>query len=202
MPGPTNHYDKDFLLAMVHGGTMLVGLVLLALSSPVPERVRVEALRSGLGSPRLAFSRSAVWLALALAGVTGLVSLPQFIFSFGRYCVIWALATANLFVFFLMFCLLLEYCRLRFRTRGPGFVALGLFVLCVLPLILARLLSSMALAELSFLTPGVLALLKPDQPDVAHRVVWLLVQLGVCVLLFVAWVGEWKRLLASLRKPR
>ena len=59
-------YEGDSMLPIVHGGTILVGVLMLALASPLPERVRVEALRTGSAICRLVFSRSAVSLALAL----------------------------------------------------------------------------------------------------------------------------------------
>ena len=36
-------YNRDSLLPIVHGGTILVGVLILAFASPLPERVRVEA---------------------------------------------------------------------------------------------------------------------------------------------------------------
>jgi hypothetical protein len=193
---PRYEYRNEPLLSIVHGGTILVGVLLLALASPLPERVRVEALRTGSGNLRLVFSRSAVSLALALIVVAAAASLTQFVFSFKDHGFAWALATANLLVFFLMFSLLLEFCRLRFKRRALGFVALWLFVLCVLPFILAGVFSSEALAKFSFLAPGTVALAGPDSDDLKYLVGWTTVHFGVVVLLFIAWQQQWKLLLA------
>lgn len=191
------HSRNEPLLSIVHGGTILVGVLLLALASPLPERVRVEALRTGWGNLRLVFSRSSVSLALGLTAVAAAASLTHFIFSFGHSGNAWALAVGNLFVFLLMFSLLLEYCRLRFKRRSLGFVALWLFVLCVLPFILAGVFSSEALAKLSFLTPGIVALSGPDSNNLKYLVGWTFIHFCIVVLLFIAWRRQWKLLLAT-----
>jgi len=190
-------YRNEPLLSIVHGGTILVGVLILALASPLPERVRVEALRTGSGNLRLVFSRSAVSLALVIIAVAAAASLPHFVFSFRNQGYAWALAASNLAVFFLMFSLLLEYCRLRFKRRSLGFVALWLFVLCVLPFILAGVFSSEALAKLSFLAPGTVALAGPDHDNLIIPAYATAMHLGVVVLLFIAWRRQWKLLIAT-----
>ncbi|HLX95850.1 MAG TPA: hypothetical protein VKU37_08905 [Verrucomicrobiae bacterium] len=189
-------YDYEPMLSIVQGGTILVGMLILALASPLPERVRVEALRSGLGNLRLVFSRSAAWLAVALSGIAAAASATQFIFSFKAHGTAWALAAGNLFLFFLMFSLLLEFCRLRFKRRALSFVVLWLFVLCILPFILAGVFSNAALAKLSFLAPGTIALAGSDSDDLKYLAACTLAQTGVVVLLFIAWQRQWKLLLA------
>lgn len=194
---PRDAYRNEPLLSIVHGGTILVGLLILAFASPLPERVRVEALRTGLGNLQLVLSRSAVSLALALVAVAAAASLTQFVFSFTHHGLAWALAVGNLFVFFLMFSLLLEYCRMRFKRRALGFVALWLFVLCMLPFILAVVFSSAALAKLSFLAPGAVALSGLVDDDLIVPGYATAAQLGVVLLLFIAWQRQWKLLVAS-----
>jgi len=196
-PLDAHAWRNEHLLSIVHGGTILVGVLILALASPLPERVRVEALRTGSGNLHLVFSRSAVSLALALIAIAAATSLTHFIFSFGPSGKAWALATGNLLVFFLMFSLLLEYCRLRFKRRALGFVALWLFVLCVLPFILAGVFSNGALAKLSFLAPGTMALAGPNSDDLKYLVGWTSIHFCVVVLLFIAWQRQWKLLIAA-----
>ena len=195
-PGIHNDINGAPLLSIVHGGTILVGVLILAFASPVPERVRVEALRSGLGNLRLVFSRSAVWLAVALSGIDAVASATQFIFSFTAHGAAWALAAANLLAFLLMFSLLLEFCRLRFQRRALGFVALWLFVFCLLPFILAGVFSNEGFAKLSFLAPGTIALAGAKIDDLKFLVGCTFAHLGVVVLLFIAWQRQWKLLLA------
>jgi hypothetical protein len=190
-------YERDSLLPIVHGGTILVGLLILAFASPLPERVRVEALRTGSGNLRLVFSRSAVSLALALAGAAAAALLTQFILSLKDRGFAWALAVGNLLVFFLMFSLLLEYCRLRFKRRALGFATLWLFVLCVLPFILAGVFSDSALAKLSFLAPGIVALAGTNGGDLIVPAYATAMHLGIVVLLFIAWRRQWKLLIAT-----
>jgi len=185
------------LLAITHGGMLLLGMALLALASPLPERVRVEALRTGSGNLRMIFSRSAISLALALSGIASAALLMQFVRSFREEGLAWALATGNLFAFLLMFSLLLEYCRLRFKRRAVGFIALWLFVLCVLPFILAGVFSSEVLAKLSFLAPGTVVLAGPETGDLEFLAGCTFIHFFVVVLLFYAWQREWKSLLAT-----
>jgi len=192
----SHNYPNDSLLAVTHCGTILVGILILAFASPLPERVRVEALRAGGGNLQMIFSRSAVSLALALAAVAAIASLPQFISSFSEHGNVWLLATANLFIFFLMFSLLLEFCRLRFKRRALGFVALWLFVLCILPFILGGVFSNEALAKLSFLAPGVVAV-SDSNADLRFLAGVTLAHFGVVVLLFLSWRQRWKLLLAK-----
>jgi hypothetical protein len=189
--------QPDSMLSIVHGGTILVGVLILTFASPLPERVRVEALRSGAGNLQLVFSRSAVSLALALVAVAAAASLPQFIFSSGQAWKAWALAVGNLFVFFMMFSLLLEYCRLRFKRRALGFVALWLFVLCLLPFVLAGVFSSEVIAKLSFLAPGTVALNGADGDDMKYLVGWTGIHLVVVSLLFIEWSRQWRLLLTT-----
>jgi len=196
----SSHYVRhhpDALLSIVHGGTILAGVLMLAFASPLPERVRVESLRVGAGDLRLVFARSAVSLAFALAAAAAIASVTQFVFSFNRNGIAWALATGNLLVFFLMFSLLLEFCRLRFNRRSLGFVALGLFLLCVLPFILAGVFSNEALAKLSFLAPGVTAVAGPNGDGRKYLVGVTCAHFGVVVLLYFAWRRQWKLLLAQ-----
>jgi hypothetical protein len=193
---PRTEADSAPMLAIVHGGTILIGVLILAFASPMPERVRVEALRTGRGNLHLAFSRSAVWLAFALSGVAAAVSASQFIFSFTAHGAAWALAAANLLVFFLMFSLLLEFCRLRFKHRAVGFVALWLFVLCILPFILAGVFSNGGFAKLSFLAPGVIALAGTELDDLNYLTASTVAQLAAVVLLFLAWQRQWQLLFA------
>lgn len=188
--------DNEPLLSIVHSGTILVSVLILAFASPLPERVRLEALRTGLGNLRLVFSHSAVRLAFVLSGIAAVASATQFVFSFKAHGAAWALAAVNLFLFLVMFSLLLEFCRLRFKRRALGFVALWLFVLCILPFILAGVFSNAALAKLSFLAPGTVALAGPEIDDLNFLVGCTFAQLGVVALLFVAWQRQWRLLLA------
>ena len=195
-PSLRNETDGAPMLSIVHGGTILVGVLILAFASPLPERVRVEALRTGLGSLRLVFSHSAVWLAVTLSGIAAVASATQFIFSFKAHGAAWALAAVNLLLFLLMFSLVLEYCRLRFKRRALGFVVLWLFVLCILPFILAGVFSNEAIAKLSFLAPGTVALAGSGSDDLNFLVGCTFAQFGVVALLFIAWQRQWRWLLA------
>jgi hypothetical protein len=195
--GSKRFFEADSLLSIVQCGTMLLGLVVLAFNSPQPEHVRVEALRLGFNSLGAIFPRSAVSLALALTGVAAAALFTQCAFSFADSWEIYAVAVGNLLDFFLIFVFLLEYCRLRFGRRALGFVALWLFVLCVLPFILAGVFTTTALGRLSLLSPGVLALARPDGDELNYLLGMVAAHFGIVIICFLAWQREWKRLLAK-----
>jgi len=106
----------------------------------------------------------------------------------------------------LVFSLLLEFCRLRFGKRGIGFVVLWVFVLCLLPFILAAVFGEAGLIKFSLLSPGCAALANalnntdPDWDSISGNLNCLLgIVIGhlfIAVLLFLGWQREWKKLLA------
>jgi hypothetical protein len=192
-----NNYEDDTLLAVVHGGTIVVGILLLAFASPLPERVRVESLRLGFKNLGAVFSRSAVSLALVLAAVTVAAMLTQFMFSLADSFRILLVTAISLAEVFLVFALLLELCRLQFKRRALGFVTLWLFIVCIIPFILAGVFSSESFAPLSLLSPGFFALSNNSDPEWPFQFCTVLVHFGVVVVLFIAWQRQWKRLLAK-----
>lgn len=188
--------DDVPLLAGVHCGTFLLAMILLGFSSPQPESVRVKALRLGVNNFGAAFSASAVSLALALAAVVAAALLTQCAWSLAGSWKIYLIAVGNLLAFFLIFALLLEFCRLRFRRRALGFVALWLFVLCVLPFILAGVFTDAAVGKLSLLAPGVVALANSSEENLNNLLGIVAGHFGIAFLLFLGWQRQWKQLLA------
>ena len=198
-PMSVNHRFRDGfpLLSGVHGGTILVAMIFLGFSSQQPENVRVQAMRLGVKNLGAIFSGSAVSLALGLAAVAAAALLTQCAFSLGNSWEIYLIAIGNLLSVFVIFALLLEFCRLRFRRRALGFVALWLFVLCALPFILAAVFTSGGIARLSLLAPGVIALADPDNENLNNLLGIVGGHLGIAFLLFLAWQQQWKQLLAK-----
>jgi hypothetical protein len=184
------------LMGIVHGGTLLMGLLLILFASPQPEQVRVQSLRLGFKGIGGIFSRSAVSLALLLAGIAGAGMFLEFMFTLPTSWPIFIALLLHVLVIFLMVALLLEFCRLRHRRRALGFFALWAFALCIIPFILAALLHSEGLAHISLLAPGFFAL--GDRYDQDWPLVfWPLA--GHCVIVvfvFIAWCQQWKQLLA------
>lgn len=199
----THQFANDApVMSIVHCGTLLLATIALAFAGAQPERVRVEALRTGTGNLPLVFSRSALPLALVLLAVAAVGLFTQCAASISSAWAIFAVAVGNLLDFFLIFVLLLEFCRLRFGRRALGFVSLWLFVLCVLPFILAGVFSEAAIARLSLLSPGVLALANLEgssdygSANPHFLLLTVLAHFGIVVLLSFAWRNEWQRLLA------
>jgi hypothetical protein len=202
-PSPAHAYygfddfDLEALLAIVHGGTIFIGILLLAFASPLPERVRIESLRLGFKNSGAIFSRSAVALALALAAIAGAGLLTQVMFSLADSFQIFIVTAINLAEIFVVFALLLEFCRLRHKRRALGFVALWLFILCVIPFILAGVFSSEVVAHTSLLSPGFVALSERNGSEWSLQCYTVAAHLGVIVVLFIGWRRQWEKLLAK-----
>ena len=190
-----NHNDNEALLSIVHGGTLFIGGILIFMASPQPEHIRVESMRLGFKNLGAIFSRSAASLAIALAAAAAAAWLPQFMLAPANSWKIFLVTAANLAEVFLIFALLLEFCRLRHQRRALGFVALWLFVLCVIPIILAGVFSNAALARISLLSPGFIALTDRNDPGWLLLLYTLLAQFGVMVVLLTGWRRQWKKLL-------
>lgn len=199
--GRPQFYDRESLLSIVHCGTMLLAIIILAAASPQPETVRVKALRLGIKNPGAIFSGSAVSLAVVLAAVAAAILLLQCALSFGNSWEIYLIAVGNLLAFFLIFSLLLEFCRLRFRRRSLGFVALWLFVMCILPFILAGVFDNSEIGRISLLAPGVVALANPNDENLGYLLGIVATHLGIVLLLFIAWQRQWKLLLVPQSAP-
>jgi len=195
--GRPRFYESEPLISIVHCGTILLATIILAAASPPPESVRVKAMRLGVRNLGAIFPGSAVSLALALAAVAAVILLTQCALSFGSSREIYLIAVGNLLAFFLIFSLLLEFCRLRFKRRALGFVALWLFVLCVLPFILAGVFTNAAFGKLSLLAPGVVALANAHEENLNNLLGIVAGHFGIVVLLFIYWQRQWKQLLAN-----
>lgn len=199
-PTPATHdkrytYEFEPLLSIVHCGTILLAIMILAAASPQPETIRLKAMRSGFKNFGSIFPTSAVSLALVLAAVTAIILFSQCAFSFGGSWEIYLIAAGNLLSFFLIFSLLLEFCRLRHKRRALGFVALWLFALCILPFILGGVFTNSAFAKLSLLAPGVVALSNYSDENLNYLLGIVAAHFGIVVLLFIGWQRQWKSLL-------
>jgi hypothetical protein len=193
----------DSALAIVHIGTMLLAVIVLALISPQPESIRLKVLRTGLKTPCVFFSESSVGLAFALTAVTAIILFSHFAGSIADNWKIYLIVVGNLLAFTLIFSLLLEYCRLRYKRRALGFVVLWLFVVCVLPFILAGVFQQVGFIKISLLAPGCAVLGDPNSPNSDSSLGSLNCLLGIvmghlliAVLIFIGWQREWKKLLA------
>lgn len=195
---PVEHYlhENEELLSIVHCVTLLLGAIILAAVSPQPESVRVKALRLNIKNLGVIYSGSAVSLTVALAVLAAAVLFLQCALSLAYSWEIYLIAVGNLLAFFLIFSLLLEYCRLRFRRRALGFVALWLFVLCVLPFVLAGVFTNAAIGKLSLLSPGVVALADSNDENLDYLLGIVVGHFGIALLLFLGWQRQWKQLLA------
>jgi hypothetical protein len=92
-----------------HAGTILLAVIILGFSSPLPESVRVKALRLGTKNLGAILSNSAVPLALWLTAVVAVVLCSQCALSITYSWEIYLIAVGNLLTFCLIFSLLLEF---------------------------------------------------------------------------------------------
>ena len=135
--------------------------------------------------------------AVALAAVGGAAWLAQCALSITTVWRACLAATANSLAFFAIFSLLLEFCRLRFQRRAPGFFALGLFLLCLLPFVLAGVFSNPSLGRLSLLAPGIAALAHPADEEL-NGLLWIVAaHFAIALLLFIAWRNQWRQVLRA-----
>jgi hypothetical protein len=74
----------------------------------------------------------------------------------------------------------------------------GLFVLCILPFVLAVVLSSEVLARISLLSPGLAVLANPKSTHVNEFLAVACAHFSVVPLLFLAWRDQWLRLLREV----
>lgn len=197
---PINRYTNDVpLLPVVHGIVFFLALIILAFASPPPELMRVESLRQRNGDLKLIFSRSALWLAVALAAATGLGVFTQCLFSPASGIKITAAITINSVELFASFVLLLESRRARYHRKAGGLITLWLFVLWVLPFIIALVFQNVGFARISLLSPSFFAL--SDEPGWNLIFVTEAAHFGIVVVLFVAWLRQWKQLMGKLPPP-
>ena len=152
------HQDVADAFPVVHGATLLLGLVLVATLSLNPDQARMTAVRLGNGDLAWVLRHSSAGIALALAATASAALAMHFVGDGGGDWRPWLSGTAILITALLAMAFLREMCRLMFRRRTGGFVALGAFVLFILPLILAAVFDSGKMAAYSFFTPGIIAL--------------------------------------------
>ena len=160
-------YDDGDMMPMVQIVAILLSVVLLAMLSPLPERVRLEALRTRLETcagffPQRPFSGLGINRHRERLVADPIhVLLCRFLGSqFHRHRQP-AQFSANIHP-------ASGVGRLRFRRRAAGFIGLGLFILCILPFILAGVFSEEAIGHCSLLSPGVLALGDPGRDDMTN----------------------------------
>ncbi len=152
-------------------------------------------MRLGLKSLGDIFQRSGASLALAFGGVAAVAMTLQLSTHLDGISAL-VIVLVNTVNIFLILTLLLEFCRLRHQRRALGFVALWLFVLVVVPLILAGVFQSEETAQVCLLAPGFLALMdvSADKLPALHRV--NLVHFAVVIILLINWRRQWKKLLS------
>jgi hypothetical protein len=191
--------DSGPMLALVHAGALLAGGLVLALASPVPGRIRMEALRRGSADMRTAFAGSGLGPGLALAAIGTAALLSQCALNLAACWLPCLVAGANLVAFFSIFTLWLEYCRLRFERRAFGYTVLGMSALCLLPFVAAAGFSSSAIGRWSLLSPGIVALSKPLRDPLRVAVMATVCHLLIAVLLLGLWRNGWRRVLIAIR---
>lgn len=197
---PVNRFTDDVpFLPVVNGVIIFVALSILAFASPSPELVRVESLRERADNAKLIFSRSALWLALALAMTAGMGVLTQCLFSAAYGMKLVAAVTINLVELFASFVLVIEFCRSRYQRRAGGLITLWLFVLWLLPFIIALVFMNIGFARISLLSPCFFAL--ANDPDWNLIFLTELAHFGIVAVLFGVWLRQWNRLIGKASSP-
>jgi len=190
----TKPYDFP-RLATVHIGALIAGLMIIASQVLNLEETRVGALRRGTAAMGGVMWRSGACTAVGLAVIAVAGLGTQFVLSAKRDIWAYLLADVNILIVFVTFAILLELCRLQFRRRAMGFFALGLFVLYALPFLLSGMLDASPLADFSFVTPGYLAVSRPELEDLPFLTKVTAVQCAITVALVYFWTTRWRRML-------
>jgi hypothetical protein len=196
------HIDSDrrFFLASTQGAALLIGLIAIALLSPTPERIRVQLLRDKTPSVGIVYSSGPLLLAVQLTALVGLLLSIQFAPCFEMTWKAYTTASLNAFAIFAVFGLWLDICRLQFRRRSLGYFALGLFVVALLPYILASGFSSGNLARWSLLSPGLGVLSESNHARTDPMFYIALAHLVVVGLVWLVWHNRWGKVLDRLRR--
>lgn len=187
------------LLAAIHACTIILGAAILAFIAPDTQRVRLDLLRAAAPGFGLVLRRSSVPFAFVLTAIAGSATATHIIHSWHEAGKAFALAVCSLLICFLSFVLLLEFCRLQFNQSAPGFFAFGMFVLWALPFVLACIFPDSSLGNFSFIAPGIVALTEPYTHGQRFELTRVLsIQIGIVMLLFIAWLFRWKKTIADL----
>jgi hypothetical protein len=198
----TGQDDAHILLMVTQVGTLVLATVMLALLSPLPERIRVAALRAGTVRLGTVYARSMVPMGLAFACVVALAYLTYWPHchgeSFGKPL---AVTLMNLTALLVIVPALLDLCRVRFRRRSTGFFVLGLFALLLLPYILAGVFSSESIARWCLLSPGVMALAGARNHELDRLLAIASAHLVFAAALLLVWRHAWLRLLRAAQAP-
>jgi hypothetical protein len=195
-----NEWGRQFMLGVTQGAALLMGLFAIALLSPTPEQTRILLLRRNVRSLGIVVSTGPVLLAVQLAAVVGLLLGIQFAPCLGLTWKAYATASLNTFEIFFVFGLWLEVCRLQFRKRALGYFGLGLFIVAVLPYVLAAAFSSDGLGRLSLLSPGFGVLMEPEPARTDVMFLVALSHLLLVGLLILVWHNRWGKVLARLAR--
>jgi hypothetical protein len=145
-------WDHRHEIVMLHAGTMMLGMLMLAPFCVSLGSVRVLSL--GGTQPTVDFWQSGPFAALAFAAIGAMSLFSHFFKQPGTDFRMFFVPAANLFLVFLLFAFVVELAMLRSRKSPQGFAALGLFVVFALPLLLAAVLDWWQLASASPLVVG------------------------------------------------
>jgi len=147
-----------FMIGSVYGAMLLLGVALVAALSLKPDQARIMTLRMGHRGQQWTFWHSGPAVALALSAV-GSVTLAIYFMSLDKTdWMRWLLASINLVTVLVSCAVLIELSSLQFRRKTASFIALGMFVLYLLPFLLALVFQSQNLVHFSMVATGVTAL--------------------------------------------
>jgi len=182
-----------FMIGSVYGAMLLLGVALVAALSLKPDQARIMTLRMGHRGQQWTFWHSGPAVALALSAV-GSVTLAIYFMSLDKTdWMRWLLASINLVTVLVSCAVLIELSSLQFRRKTASFIALGMFVLYLLPFLLALVFQSQNLVHFSMVATGVTALTTDTvQPYVFIATITEVVVVGVLVAI---WSNRWRKFL-------
>ena len=180
-------------IGAVHGAMLILGLAFVGALALKPDQARIMTLRLGQRGQEWTLWHSGPAVALMLAGVGSVTLATHFLSAGTADWLRWLLAVVNLLLGLLSFAALLELCRLQFRRKTTGVIALGVFVLYLLPFLLAIVFQCETIANFAIFATGVTALSADKLPPVAISAT--VTEVAVVAVLMAGWWNAWRKFL-------
>ena len=181
-------------IGVVHGSMLALGVALVGALSLKPDQARIMTLRLGQLGQQWTLRHSGPAVALVLSIVGSVTLVTHFVSSRAPSdWTRWLLTSVNLLTGLLSFAVLMELCRLQFRRKTAGIIALGVFVLYLLPFLLAIVFQSEDIAHFSMLATGVTALSAKTLTPVV--IIATGAEVAVVAVLTVIWWNAWRKFL-------
>lgn len=189
------------ILFSFYVASILFGCLIINFMINKPENVLRLYLREDGSKQKLIFTKSAVPISIIMSVVLGFAIMPHISLRGGGMSRVFLLFLNSL-VCLLFYAELVEYTQIKYERRALRYVALALFVVYVMPVLLALVLSNGEIVKLSFIIPGIIAIFEhPFRPQSAPEIIsaytYSIVHMFIVGILSVLWYRAWQKALTS-----